>query len=141
MRPVLDSMQELTRIWMVPTGDLRSRMLLLLGPNAHASLDARGWNSERIEEQLAQLAGTYPGEQVLVLTTAQICQLASGLALCIGTEAFAAAAAGGVVCLDYPSGKNPATRPSLVGVGLDWVPPWNGGRASKYPGGPGSAAK
>ena len=134
-------MQELTRIWLVPSTSHRARVLELLAGKAQANLDVCAWNLVTLEVELAAVAHTYAGEQVVLWTEPQICLCAAGLALQLSADALDQEAAQKVVCLDYPSGKNKVAQPSLVGVGLDWVPPWNGGKVSKYPGGPGSAAK
>jgi hypothetical protein len=47
---------------------------------------------------------------------------------------------GALFAFNWPTGNDPEARPELIGLDLDWLPPWRAGQPrSAFPGGPGVA--
>ncbi len=141
-------MTDLTRLWIAADAEQAGRSSAALAsagavavarePGSAISLGS-GWQAA-----FDALAMAHPGAQLVVALERErwpeVLQAALGLA----NDAISANA-GAVdtewkLCVDWPSGRSSNARPALVGLGLNWIPPWNGGMSARYPGGPGSAA-
>jgi hypothetical protein len=72
--------------------------------------------------------------QVLVPTLARALDLAPAEAVRLQPRP------GSLSAFHWPTGSDPLARPELVGLDLDWLPPWHPGQPRpRFPGGPGVA--
>ncbi|HVS17571.1 MAG TPA: hypothetical protein VMT18_03140 [Planctomycetota bacterium] len=93
-------------------------------------------------EALDALAALHPDRELAVVAGADL--LLRALAHALGTPAPPAVPAlprhGGLNAFHWPTGIDPRARAELIGLDLDWFPPWHGGQPrSRFPGGPGVA--
>lgn len=88
---------------------------------------------------LDALAAAHPDLELAVVAGREL--LLSAVALALGqARAATLPRAGSLSAFHWPTGLDPAARVELIGLDLDWFPPWHSGQArSKFPGGPGVA--
>jgi hypothetical protein len=123
-----------------PAAALARRIAARLGTEARVdpALDARNHGIASILDDLVAL---YPARSTL-LAVADREWMGAALGEVWGVEPpiveRLALTAAGNLALDWPT--RAGGTPSLVGFGLDWLPPDPPRRSSRYPGGPGAAA-
>jgi len=101
-----------------------------------------GAGGQRTLTELARLARDHADREVLAV--APRAALESALRCAIGLDLQGDLPVklrpGALFAFDWPTGQDPATRPLLLGVDLDWLPAWTRGRQhARFPGGPGAA--
>jgi len=98
------------------------RALALAGPSALDALAA-----EHADLEFAVVAG----RELLLAAVAQALGLRAPPAL---------PSPGSLSAFHWPTGRDAGARAELIGLDLDWFPPWASGQArSRFPGGPGVA--
>ena len=85
-------------------------------------------------EALAAWARAHPGLQVAVQADTDFVAAAARLVLGLPGQAIRARSA----AIDWP--LDPGGRPQLVGLDLDWAPPFQPAGRPRFPGGPGTAS-
>jgi hypothetical protein len=115
---------------------------VLPGLAAPATDEARADAASRLASELDLLAAESAGEHVAVFIARSTAALL--IARALNLDAAAAPerldpAAAAVVGIDWPARSSASLHPSVVGVGLDWVPPGPPAMSARFPGGPGSA--
>lgn len=89
-------------------------------------------------ERLERWARSHPGGQVAVEADAALVADAARLTLGLGPGLASEGVRARSAALDWP--LEPGGRPQLVGLDLDWAPPFDPERRARFPGGPGAAA-
>lgn len=126
----------------------RPLAVLVHGPEATSAEFARRLNASPQPlvgaglEALDALAALHPDREVAVVAGADL--LLRALAHALGSPAPSAVPAqarhGGLNAFHWPTGIDPQARAELIGLDLDWFPPWHAGQPrSRFPGGPGVA--
>lgn len=132
-------MGALTRLWLLP--ERRARPSWLAEGVVRAEIGEGAARPMALADYLSACARSACGAQLWLNVPAP--RLCEAVVLVLG---LSAAQARGVskdldlVCIDWPTGVQADARPALVGVDLNWQPPWDGGKVSRYPGGPAAAA-
>lgn len=91
---------------------------------------------------LDRLAAEHPDLEIAVLGDARLLLAAAALALGLARPdpASIRPRPGSLNAFHWPTGRDPTSRPELIGLDLDWFPPWHAGQARpRFPGGPGVA--
>lgn len=112
-----------------------------------ARLVALGAPAARIVERptpadLDHLASEYPDLELAVVADAELLREAIARALGLPTPAAARILPrpGSLHAFHWPTGQDLDARHELIGLDLDWFPPWHSGQPRpKFPGGPGVA--
>jgi hypothetical protein len=88
------------------------------------------------------LAAGHPDLEIAVLGGPGLLLQALALALGLPTVSLATILPrpGSLSAFHWPTGRDPSSRPELIGLDLDWFPPWHSGQPRpRFPGGPGVA--
>ena len=91
---------------------------------------------------LDRLAADHPDQELAVLGDEPLLLQALALALGLPTLTLATVLPrpGSLSAFHWPTGQDPTSRPELIGLDLDWFPPWHAGQPRpRFPGGPGVA--
>lgn len=91
---------------------------------------------------LDRLAADHPDVEIAVIGSPSL--LLAALARALGLPPLSSARVlprrGSLSAFHWPTGQDPDSKPELIGLDLDWFPPWHSGQPRpRFPGGPGVA--
>lgn len=98
--------------------------------------------SDPLPAAIDRFAAEFADREFALVATAELLIPTLALALGIGTQDALRflPRPGSLNAFHWPTGVDPLARPELVGLDLDWFPPWHPGQPRpRFPGGPGVA--
>lgn len=125
-------MATVTRLWIL-SGSVGEHGAGALPAEVELAARVRAEPSGSVGEALAAWARAHPGAQVAVEADAEFVAAAARLALGLESPGVRARSA----AVDWPLAEG--ERPQLVGLDLDWAPPFQPAGRPRFPGGPGTA--